>query len=141
MAAQQDVDIDAMDWGPGVIEIGTQEAEEAMTALVSAAVKVDGASAGPSTETKLDQLWRCGTLRSTSPSAVPLLRLAVKHADERYVLRELHCAQCCDACCDTDTAPFVHLQRLRTLRSIPGSEKCRGRSGCHCRTSLRIVQQ
>ena len=84
MAAQQDVDIDAMDWGPGVIEIGTQEAEEAMTALVSAAVKVDGASAGPSTETKLDQLWRCGTLRSTSPSAVPLLRLAVKHADERY---------------------------------------------------------
>ena len=43
MAAQQDVDIDAMDWGPGVIEIGTQEAEDAMTALVSAAVVVDGA--------------------------------------------------------------------------------------------------
>ena len=63
MAAQQDVDIDAMDWGPGVIEIGTQEAEEAMTALVSAAVKVDGAPAGPSTETKVEQLWRCGTLR------------------------------------------------------------------------------
>ena len=105
MAAQQDVDIDAMDWGPGVIEIGTQEAEEAMTALVSAAVKVDGAPAGPSTETKVEQLWRCGTLRSTSPSAMPLLKLAVKHADERYVLRELHCAQCCGA----DTAPFVHL--------------------------------
>ena len=47
MAAQQDVDIDAMDWGPGVIEIGTQEAEDAMTALVSAAVEVDGAPAGP----------------------------------------------------------------------------------------------
>ncbi len=119
MAAQQDVDIDAMDWGPGVIEIGTQEAEEAMTALVSAAVKVDGASAGPSTETKVEQLWRCGTLRSTSPSAMPLLKLAVKHADERYVLRELHCAQCCGA----GTAPFVHLQRLRR-RSIQGGESC-----------------
>ena len=35
MAAQQDVDIDTMDWGPGLIEIGTQEAEDAMTALVS----------------------------------------------------------------------------------------------------------
>ena len=83
MAAQQDVDIDAMDWGPGVIEIGTQEAEEAMTALVSAAVKVDGAPAGPSTETKVEQLWRCGTLRSTSPSAMPLLHLAVENTDAR----------------------------------------------------------
>ena len=100
MAAQQDVDIDAMDWGPGAIEIGTQEAEDAMTALVSAAVEVGGAPAGPSTETKVEQLWRCGTLRSTSPSAMPLLKLAVKHADERYVLRELHCASkvvCCAA--------------------------------------------
>ena len=86
MAAQRNAEIDAMDWGPGTTEIGTQEAEEAMTALVSAAVKVDGASAGPSTETKVEQLWRCGTLRSTSPSAMPLLKLAVKHADERYVL-------------------------------------------------------
>ena len=91
MAAQQDVDIDAMDWGPGVIEIGTQEAEDAMTALVSTAVVVDGASAGPANETRLEQLWRCGTLRSTSPSAMPLLKLVVKHADERYVLCELHC--------------------------------------------------
>ena len=36
MAAQQNVDIDAMDWGPGGIELGTQEAEEVATALVSA---------------------------------------------------------------------------------------------------------
>ena len=72
-----------MDWGPGTIDIGTQEAEEALTALVSAAVKVDGASAGPANETKLEQLWRCGTLRSTSPSAMPLLLLALKHTDER----------------------------------------------------------
>ena len=99
MAAQQDVDIEAMDWGPGGIEIGTQEAEEAVTALVSAAVVLEGAPAGPSTETKLEQLWRCGTLRSTSPSAMPLLRLAVKNADARYsymyayALRDLHCAQ------------------------------------------------
>ena len=83
MAAQQDVDIDAMDWGPGVIEIGTQEAEDAMTALVSAAVEVDGAPAGPSTETRVEQLWRCGTLRSSSPSSVPLLRLAVQNTDHR----------------------------------------------------------
>ena len=47
-----DVDIDAMDWGPGGIEIGTQEAEEAATALVSAAMELNGASAGPSTETR-----------------------------------------------------------------------------------------
>ena len=117
-----------MDWGPGTIAVGTQEAEEAITALVSAAVKVDGASAGPSTETKLDQLWRCGTLRSTSPSAMPLLRLAVANTDERYVLRELHCAQCCDA----DTAPFVHLQRLRR-RSIQGGESCHHQRGGHGR--------
>ena len=83
MAAQQDVDIDAMDWGPGVIEIGTQEAEDAMTALVSAAVVVDGASAGPANETRLEQLWRCGTLRSSSSSAMPLLRLEVKNIDTR----------------------------------------------------------
>ena len=83
MAAQQDVDIDAMDWGPGVIEIGTQEAEEAMTALVSAAVKVDGAPAGPSTETKVEQLWRCGTLRSTEPDAAPMLRRAIAVSDAR----------------------------------------------------------
>ena len=83
MAAQQDVDIDAMDWGPGVIEIGTEEAGEATTALVSAAVVLNGASAGPPTETKLDQLWRCGTLRSTSPSAMPLLHLAVENTDAR----------------------------------------------------------
>ena len=70
-------------WGPGTIAVGSQEAEEAITALVSAAVKVDGVSAGPANETKLEQLWRCGTLRSTSPSAMPLLKLAVKHADER----------------------------------------------------------
>jgi len=131
MAAQQDVDIDAMDWGPGVIEIGTQEAEEATTALVSAAVVLNGASAGPSTETKLDQLWRCGTLRSTSPSAMPLLRVAVKNTDERYVLRELHCAQCCGA----DTAPFVHLQRLRR-RSIQGGESCHHQLGGHGRQRL-----
>ena len=131
MAAQQDVDIDAMDWGPGLIEIGTQEAEEAMTALVSAAVKVDGAPAGPSTETKVEQLWRCGTLRSTSPSAMPLFKLAVKNADERYVLRELHCAQCCGA----DTAPFVHLQRLRR-RSIQGGESCHHQLGGHGRQRL-----
>ena len=81
------VDVDAMDWGPGGIEMGTQEADEATTALVSAAVVLNGASAGQSTETKLDQLWRCGTLRSTSPSAIPLLRLAVRNADARYVLR------------------------------------------------------
>ena len=124
MAAQQDVDIEAMGWGPGGIEIGTQEAEEAVTALVSAAVVRNGASAGPSTETKQEQPWRCGTLRSTSPSAIPLLRLAVRNADERYVLRELHCAQCCDA----DTAPFVHLQRC-IRRSIPGSESCRAGRG------------
>ena len=83
MAAQQDVDIDAMDWGPGLIEIGTQEAEDAMTALVSAAVVVDGASAGPANETRLEQLWRCGTLRSTSPSSMPLLHLAVENTDAR----------------------------------------------------------
>ena len=83
MAAQRNEEIDAMDWGPGTIEIGTQEAEEALTALVSASVKVDGASAGPSTETRLEQLWRCGTLRSTSPSSMPLLRMALKHTDER----------------------------------------------------------
>ena len=93
---------------PGGIEIGSQEAEEAVTALVSAAVVLEGASAGPSTETKLEKLWRCGTLRSTSPSAMPLLKLAVKHADERYVLRELHCAQCCDA----DTAPLCPFAAL-----------------------------
>ena len=81
MAAQ--ADIDAMDWGPGTIAVGTQEAEEAITALVSAAVKVDGASAGPSNEKRIEQLWRCGTLRSTSPSSMPLLRLALKHTDER----------------------------------------------------------
>ena len=98
MAAQQDVDIDAMDWGPGGIVDGTAEAESAKLALVSAAVVVYGASAGPANETKLEQLWRCGTLRSTSTSAVPLLRLAVKNTDARYALRELHCAQCCDAC-------------------------------------------
>ena len=120
MAAQQNVDIEAMDWGPGGIELGTQEANEATTALVSAAVELNGASAGPSTETQMQQLWRCGELRSTSPSAMPLLRLAVEHTDERYV----HCAQCCNACCDADTTPFVHLQRLRR-RSIPGSESCR----------------
>ena len=44
MAAQQDVDIEAMDWGPGGIEQGTQEADEATTALVSAAVVLNGAS-------------------------------------------------------------------------------------------------
>ena len=90
MAGQQDVDIDAMDWGPGGIELGTQEANEATTALVSAAVELNGASAGPSTETKLEQLWRCGTLCSTSPSAMPLLRLAARSTGARYVLRELH---------------------------------------------------
>ena len=74
---------------PGGIELGTQEANEATTALVSAAVVLNGASAGPSTETRQQQLWRCGTLRSTSPSAVPLLKLAVQHADKRYVLRAL----------------------------------------------------
>ena len=99
-----------------------------MTALVSAAVVVDGAPAGPANETRLEQLWRCGTLRSTSPSAMPLLRLAVKHADERYVLRELHCAQCCGA----DTAPFVHLQRLRR-RSIQGGGICHHQRGGHGR--------
>ena len=131
MAAQQDVDIDAMDWGPGGIKIGSQEAEEARTALVSAAVVLTGASAGPSTETRQQQLWRCGTLRSTSPSAMPLLKLAVKHADERYVLRELHCVQCCGA----DTAPFVHLQRLRR-RSIQGGESCHHQLGGHGRQRL-----
>ena len=83
MAAQRDEDIDAMDWGPGGIAVGSQEAEEAIAALVSAAVEVDGASAGPSTETKVEQLWRCGTLRSSSPSSVPLLRLAVQNTDAR----------------------------------------------------------
>ena len=78
MAAQRDEDIDAMDWGPGGIAVGSQEAEEAIAALVSAAVKVYGASAGPANETKLEQLWRCGMLRSTSTSAVPLLRSALK---------------------------------------------------------------
>ena len=53
MAAQ--ADIDAMDWGPGTIAVGTQEAEEAITALVSAAVKVDGASAGPANEKRIVQ--------------------------------------------------------------------------------------
>ena len=57
------VDVDAMDWGPGGIEMGTQEADEATTALVSAAVVLNGASAGPSTETAAQQLWRCGELR------------------------------------------------------------------------------
>ena len=88
MAAQRDEAIDAMDWGPGGIEQGSQEAEEAVTALVSAAVVLNGASAGPSTETKLEQLWRCGTLRSTSPSAMSLLRLAVRNTatsnDHKY---------------------------------------------------------
>ena len=46
-----------VDWGPGAIEIGTQEAEEATTALVSAAVKLDGASAGPANERGSETLW------------------------------------------------------------------------------------
>ena len=81
MAAQ--ADIDAMDWGPGTIEVGTQEAGEAQTVLVSAAVELGGACAGPPGKTGTERMWRCGKLRSSSPSAVPLLRLAVQNTDHR----------------------------------------------------------
>ena len=82
MAAQ--ADIEAMDWGPGTIAVGTREAEEAQAALVSAAVVLcDGAPSGPLTETETQRMWRCGKLRSSSPSAVPLLCLAVQNTDHR----------------------------------------------------------
>ena len=49
MAAPHAPDIDAMDWSAGTIALGTREAEEAQTALVSAAVVLGGAPpAGPS---------------------------------------------------------------------------------------------
>ena len=76
-------DIDAMDWSAGTIALGTPEAEEAQTALVSAVVELEGASPGPSGETDIQRMWRCGKLRSSSPSAVPLLRLALKNTDHR----------------------------------------------------------
>ena len=69
--------IAAMDWGPGGIVEGTAEADAAATALVSAVLTLSGASAGPSDETEMQRLWRCGELRSVSPSAVPLLRSAI----------------------------------------------------------------
>ena len=83
MAAPHAADIDAMDWSAGTIALGTREAEEAQTALVSAAVVLEGASAGPTGETDIERMWRCGKLRSSSPSAVPLLRLAVENTDAR----------------------------------------------------------
>ena len=83
MAAQLNAEIDAMDWGPGTIAVGTREAEEAQTALVSAAVVLEGAPPGPPGETETERMWRCGKLRSSSPSAVPLLRLAVQNTGAR----------------------------------------------------------
>ena len=83
MAAPHVADIDAMDWSAGTIALGTREAEEAQTALVSAVVEVEGEPASTPGETDTQRLWRCGKLRSSSPSAVPLLRLAVQNTDHR----------------------------------------------------------
>ena len=82
--------VDGMDWGPGGVVEGTAEAHDAKIALINAVLTQDGAGAANEGESEASRLWRCGTLRSTSPSAMPLLKLAVKHADERYVLCELH---------------------------------------------------
>ena len=83
MAAPNVPDIDGMDWSAGSIPLGTQEAEDAQTALVRAVVEVEGSPASTSGETEIQRMWRCGKLRSSSPSAVPLLRLALQNTDHR----------------------------------------------------------
>ena len=75
--------IGAMGWSAGTIALGTPEAEGAQTALVRAVVELGGAQASTPGESDTQQLWRCGKLRSSSPSAVPLLRLAVQNTDAR----------------------------------------------------------
>ena len=83
MAVQHAPGIDAMDWSAGTIPLGTREAEDAQTALVRAVVGVEGSPPSTPGETDIQRLWRCGKLRNSSPSAVPLLRLAVQNTDHR----------------------------------------------------------
>ena len=64
-----DAVIDGMDWGPGGIQEGTQEAEDAKIALISAVLTQDGEGAAEEGESEASRLWRCGTLRSTQPDA------------------------------------------------------------------------
>ena len=78
-----DAAIVGMDWGPGVIEEGTQEAEDAKIALISAVLTQDGAGAANEGESEASRLWRCGTLRSTQPDAATMLRRAIEVSDER----------------------------------------------------------
>ena len=78
-----DAAIVGMDWGPGVIEEGTQEAEDAKIALISAVLTQDGAGAAEEGESEASRLWRCGTLRSTEPDTAPMLRRAIAVSDVR----------------------------------------------------------
>ena len=75
--------IDDMDWGPGAIEGGTQEAGDAKIALTNAVLTQDGAGAANEGESEASRLWRCGTLRSTEPDAAPMLRRAIAASDAR----------------------------------------------------------
>ena len=75
--------IDDMDWGPGGIEKGTEEAEDAKIALISAVLTQDGAGAEKAGESEASRLWRCGTLRSTEPGAAHMLERAIEISDER----------------------------------------------------------
>ena len=78
-----DAVIDSMDWGPGGIEEGTQEAEDAKIALISAVLEQNGAGAAKAGESEASMHWRCGTLRSTEPDAAPMLKRAIEVSDER----------------------------------------------------------
>ena len=78
-----DAVIDGMDWGPGGIQEGTQEAEDAKIALISAVLTQDGAGAAVEGESEASRLWRCGTLRSTEPGAALMMRHAIEVSDER----------------------------------------------------------
>ena len=78
-----DAAIVGMDWGPGVIEEGTQEAEDAKIALISAVLEQNGAGAAKAGESEASMHWRCCTLRSTEPDAAPMLKRAIEVSDER----------------------------------------------------------
>ena len=75
--------VDDMDWGAGVIEAGSQEAEDAKIALISAVLEQNGAGAAKAGESEASMHWRCGKLRSTEPGAAEMLRRAIEASDER----------------------------------------------------------
>ena len=101
-------EVDLMGWGAGsTIEEGSAGAHETELDIVRAAVDLPGGGVQRQGEPGVEYPWRCGTLRTATLAATPLLQRAVG-------------------------AGAAHCKGKRYAGSLPMDEISEG-SGCPCR--------